>query len=201
MELKNRPKQEAAMRAAVNKVFKEYANSPGRKMPPWGQVKSEITSAVLPIMQRIQLEAIRAMFSKFGDGPSPPEAKPEALDRATQLAEDLASVSIGRWKKLGVNPGPDKAIAWYEQNFGKDRAKTIAISEVTMAHQTGEDIAWRWLKKAGVKLDGIWRCEANPCKHCKRMNGKRSKYWRRFFPAGPPSPHPSCQCWIEHVRV
>lgn len=201
MELKNRPKQEAAMRSAVGKVFKEYANSPGRKMPPWGQVKSEITSAVLPIMQRIQLEAIRAMFSKFGDGPAPPEAKPEALERATQLADDLASVSIRRWKLLGVNPSPDKAFGWYADNFGKDRIKTIAISEVATAHQTGEDIAWRWLKKAKVKLECIWRCEENPCKHCAKMKNKKSKYWRRFHPAGPGSVHPRCRCWGEHYRV
>lgn len=201
MELKNRPKQVASMKTAVRKVFKELANNPSRKMPAWGGVKSDLVDAVLPVMQRVQTEAIRAMFSKFGDGPAPPEAKPQALERATQMAEDLASVSIRRWKLLGANPSPDKALAWYAQNFGPDRIKNIAITEVTMAHQIGEDIAWKWLKKAGVKLEGIWRCESNPCKHCLKMKNKKSKYWRRFYPAGPPSPHPACQCWIEHSRV
>jgi hypothetical protein len=200
MELKNRPKQVASMKSAVARVFKDYSQ-PGTKMPAWGMVKSDLVSAVMPVMQKIQTEAIRAMFAKWGDGPAPAAAKPEALERAQQMAEDLAAVSIRRWKKLGTPPSPQQALEWYAQNFGKDRIKNIAITEVTLAHQTGEDIAWRWLKKAGVKLEGIWRCESNPCKHCKRMNGKKSKYWRRFFPAGPPSPHPSCQCWIEHIRV
>lgn len=187
------------MQTAVNRVFRDYARSDSPRMPAWGDVKADLIREVLPVMYRVQLEAIRAMFARYGDGPAPPEAKPLALERATAFANDLASVSIRRWKALGKKATAAEKADWYKQNFGRDRAKVIAITETTFAHQQGEEIALRYLrKKRKKKLVGIWRAEPGRCKFCAKMDGKPEKYWRRYYPKGPPSPHPHCQCHIEY---
>jgi hypothetical protein len=197
MELSNRDKLEVKMRRAVLKVFKQHSTG-GSRMPPWGQFKADLVEAIEPVIERIQLDAIRNMFAKFGDGPAPPQAKPEAWERAAQLADDLVSVSIKRWKALGRKRSPEQVADWWALNFGKVRATNIGVTETTIAHQTGEDIAWRWLKRQGVKLEGTWIAEKDACKFCRRMHMKKARYWRRFYPAGPPSPHVNCRCHIHH---
>jgi hypothetical protein len=200
MDLKNRARLEVEMRRAVKRVFKEYSE-PSSRMPAWSNFKADMVEAVLPIMRKIQLSAIRDMFVRHGDGPAPPEAKPEALERATALAEDLASVSIGRWKELPRRKTPEMIAEWYKLNFGKHRASVIAVTETAIAHQTGEEIAWRHLRKKGVKLESYWVAEPDACERCLKMQGKPRKYWKRFYPRGPGSVHPSCRCHIEHEEV
>ncbi len=179
MDLPNRSKLEVETRRAVQRVFTQY-KEPSSRMPAWGSFKADLIEQVLPVIRKIQLAAIRNMFAAYGDGPAPPEAKPEALERAEQLANDLASVSIKRWKELGRRKTEQDIADWYATNFGKKRSSLIGVTETTFAHEAGETIALRWLRKQKVQLEEIWVTEKNPCPKCAKMNGKKKRYWSRY---------------------
>jgi len=205
MDLYRRDKLETQMRRAVAKALKK-SNSGKRTAPGWTTLERNIVDAVEPIMRKIQLAAIRAMYGRYSNGPSPSHVLPQAGQRAKDLARDLIEVSRNRWIAIGPKRSDEDVAAWWKQNFGSERAKLIGITETTIAHQKGEDIAWAAMKKDksfkdGKGLVGIWITEQGPCSACLQMSGKHDKYWRRFYPAGPPSPHPGCRCHVEHMQL
>lgn len=200
MELFNRDKLEGKVRSKVRAAFKTPRQAVSRRQPSWSRLRRELIANVQPVLESIQLDAIRQMFAVHGDGPAPKQAKPNAEQRAKDLADDLIAVSKRRWATLKRPLSGQDVAEWRRQNFGTERVELIAVTEVTIAHQTGEDIAWKYLKKQGVKLSGTWRVGQNPCEECLAMNGKTERVWRRKFPKGPPSPHPGCNCYIVHER-
>ena len=205
MELTYRDRFEKKIQRHVNKVFKQFKTD-GNRMPPWGQVKKALRGEMVKVLNQVRQDAFRSMLQVYGIKKKVEDKLPEDIDsknplsdeRVDQMVDDLIDVSKRRWKKLGRKKDPAAVKAWWAQNFGRDRAKAIAITEVTFGHQDGEDTALKYLRAAGAKVKGIWRSLPTACDVCRKMNGKPEKYWRRFYPAGPPSPHPACNCWIEH---
>lgn len=196
MEVSNRAYVEKQVQAAVNRAFKAPKAASGNRQPGWATLKRELINEIQPHLEKIQLDAIRAMYARYGDGPAPPHVKPNADKRASDLADDLIAVSKKRWAKMKKPRTPEDIKAWRKENFGNDRAKLIAITETTIANTAGEMIAWRALKKSGKELEGYWVTERNPCPLCQAVSGEPSWVWRRSYPAGPPSVHPGCRCSI-----
>ena len=201
MELFGRDKLEARVRRAVGRVLRNYRTN-GRRMPPWSKLRKEMIAAVEPELDRVQTDAIRQMFVRFGDGPAPASVKSNSRKRATSFVDDLIRVSKDRWRKIGPRRSAADVADWWKQNFGRQRTELIGATEVAIAHTSWEEIAWRELERQGVRLEGVWKCGKNPCEElCKPMCGKPDKVWRKRFPAGPPSPHPGCNCDIVHKKV
>lgn len=201
MEVSNRAYVEKQVQSAVNRAFKAPRAASGNRQPGWATLKRELIDEIQPHLEKIQLDAIRAMYARYGDGPAPPHVKPNADKRANDLADDLIAVSKKRWAKMKKPRTPDDIKAWRRENFGNDRAKNIAITETTIANTAGEMIAWKALKKSGNDLEGYWVTEQNPCAFCAEMKGQPAAVWKRTYPAGPPSPHPGCVLGITPVLV
>lgn len=87
--------------------------------------------------------------------------------------------------------------------FGKKRAEAIAVNETTAAQHAGGEIGIE--ATVGISQDDIWRVHpgdsaTGPCQTCLPLEGKPRSYWARFFPKGPPSPHPQCCCSVEYAN-
>ena len=197
MEVSNRAYVEKQVQSAVNRAFKAPRAASGNRQPGWATLKRELIDEIQPHLEKIQLDAIRAMYARYGDGPAPPNVLPNADKRANDLADDLIAVSKKRWAKMKKPRTPEDIKAWRMENFGNDRAKNIAITETTIANTAGEMIAWKALKKSGNDLEAYWVTESNPCPFCLEVSGTASSIWKRSYPAGPPSPHVNCRCHLS----
>lgn len=87
--------------------------------------------------------------------------------------------------------------------FGKKRAEAIAVNETTAAQHAGGEIGIE--ATVGISQDDVWRVHpgdsaTGPCQTCLPLEGKPRSYWARFFPKGPPSPHPQCCCSVEYAN-
>ena len=119
--------------------------------------------------------------------------------------------AIGRW----VNNGEplESLIDDLTPMFGRQRAESIAATEVTRAFAEGNRITYQ---ESGVVLRWEWRTAQDEivCPICGTLNGKAlglesSNDWRGYLPDeiirmakkpinGPPA-HPNCRCWAVPV--
>lgn len=195
----NREKKERRVAAIIRKGFKPFRKSESRRQPPWGQIRLAIVADLNDYLAFIRLDAARNLVARHGKDPLPPDWRPKERDRARDLLSDLERVSRERWRAMET-PRTDKAIAEYRKtNLGEDRIATISQTEVTIAHQQGEQDAIDYLKRVSKqRFKARWSVRpGNCCDRCMAMNGKLSTYWRRFYPFGPPV-HPRCRCVIEY---
>lgn len=196
-DLPNREKYELKIAAIVRKGFKPQRKKPNRRQPRYAEIRDAVFDDLEKMLDWVRLDAARNLIVKYGKNPAPPDWKPPS-GRAKDLLSDLEQTSRRAWKKL-KRPLTDESVAeWRAKYLGEDRIKTIAETELALAHQQGEDAALDILKKQGVYLEGIWKCEPNCCDACEACRDKPERFWRKRFPSGPPSPHPSCKCYIEH---
>ena len=86
--------------------------------------------------------------------------------------------------------------------FGKTRANTIAVTEVTRAYAEGEQIAAAQAEAEGLKLTPIWNTSEDElvCPLCGPLNGKPKVVWAQLVPGTTwPPQHPRCRCWPTHA--
>lgn len=187
-ELPNRARLEVELYRTINRFFKPYLQRDhAMRAPTWNRLEENISNAIRPMLQKVRQEAAAALYAEHGEGEKPPANLFSGLpDRASELAADLVDVTKRRWANL-PNKNKTTVIAWRRQNFGRRRAKLIAVSELTIAQTEGEIAAANRLD-----LTATWKTERKPCKKCAAMSGKPSKYWKLFYPKGPPSPHIGC---------
>ena len=195
----NREKKERRVASIVRAGFKPFRKSETRRQPPWGQIRLAIVADLNDYLAFIRLDAARNLVARHGKEPLPADWRPKQRDRARDLLVDLERVSRDRWMAMD-KPRTDESIADYrKKNLGEDRIKTIAQTEVTIAHQQGEQDAIDYLKRVSKqRFKARWRVRpGNCCERCTAMNNKLSTYWKRFYPMGPPV-HPRCRCIIEY---
>lgn len=116
----------------------------------------------------------------------------QGIQQTTQARMQQA---VTEWVNNG-DPLP-ALIRELEPLFGRERAKLVAITEVTRAYQKGSELAWR---RSGVVEEMEWvtvRDEA-VCPRCGPLHGKRTRLERPDFDglAGPPA-HPRCRCFTR----
>lgn len=189
-ELPNRDRLEVELYRNINKFFKPYLQRDVElRAPAWSRLQDNIAEAIRPMLQKVRQQAAEAMYEEFGDGEKPPKGLFKGVpDRASELAADLVDVTKRRWTAL-PNKLKTTVIAWRRQNFGRKRAKLIAVSELTIAQSEGELAAAKRLR-----LVATWKTERKPCKKCAAMDGQPAKVWKKKYPKGPPSPHIGCRC-------
>lgn len=196
-DLPNRDKYEKKLAAIVRRGFKPHRNAQNRRQPRYAEIRKEVQADLEKMLDWVRLDAARNLIAKYGKSPAPFDWKPPS-GRAADLMVDLEATSRKAWKKI-PRPLTDESVAkWRAKYLGEDRIRNIAETELTMAHQAGEDAALEVLKAQGVYLEGIWKCEPNCCQFCERVRDKPERIWRKIYPKGPPSPHVGCKCYIEH---
>lgn len=203
----------------VDRAFDEYRQMEKNRMPPWSKIELRLSKELEPVLREIRDNALTELVREFGDLEQVLEAEGDTQEkkgilkgvarffgglgkRVKQLAKDIAATSRRRWRAL-TRPFKKKEVEkWRDQNLGKRRVELIAATEVTMAHSDGEMKAVEYLARTqGILLEGFWRIAAgDACPLCHSVNGTPRNVWSVPYPLGPPSPHPSCRCWIEWVR-
>jgi len=134
-------------------------------------------------------------------------------DEATLAAEGFAAERSAEFSRLWVDASRNKLdiIAQrFERGdnaslrsetlsvFGPDRVARAAENETVIARHRGSETAIE--ETVGLSLDDKWENGGPACPVCLRMQGKPRSYWRRFFPMGPPTPHPGCDCYIIYAN-
>lgn len=198
-DILNREKREIAYRRAVKRAYKPFRKSDKNRQPAWGRMKKQMLADIQPLYDKQVLDAARGMMAKHAKVPPPPGWRPPPDTRVEDMIDDMIAVSKRKWKELKRPLKRKDVLEWRKRWLGNGRAERIAATEVTTAHQRGEDAAWKYLRdEQGVLLEGIWRTEINPCPLCQAMKDKPAAFWRQYYPLGPPQPHVSCRCYVDH---
>lgn len=86
-----------------------------------------------------------------------------------------------------------------ESSLGKKRAERIAVTETTMAQHAGGEQATGVLGTQSDQDRWITERDDLVCPICGPLDGTPRRVWGQRYPAGPPSPHPNCRCYIQYV--
>lgn len=92
----------------------------------------------------------------------------------------------------------DEAVARLTPLFGENRARAIAITEITRAYAAATVATQKMLQNANIETELIWRTSNDElvCPICGPRNGKKQgSNWTE-----PPPAHPRCRCWMT-IRV
>jgi len=82
--------------------------------------------------------------------------------------------------------------------FGPERVARAAENETVIARHRGSELAIE--ATVGLSPEDIWENGGPACPVCLKLNKKPRSYWGKYFPSGPPSPHPGCDCYIQYAN-
>jgi hypothetical protein len=226
-ELTNRDEVEAKLARRMAKLsaahrrelIKLLGDPPSAANVPesfWRQVEddvnAELTAALLIIfMQSMALHGF--------EGPDAVViAEGWAAQRATEVAgqwtatsRDIVTRASERWDQIAAGEAPagtgdelPEPITAGEVSdstldaLGPDRVALLAENETTVAQHQGAETAVA--ETVGLSPDDVWvNTGSNICPTCEGLNGTVRSFWERFFPDGPPTPHPRCKCYVEYA--
>ena len=84
-----------------------------------------------------------------------------------------------------------------DDSFGPIRIQQNIEDLTTEARHAGQEAAVE--ATVGLSPDDKWvNTGSHICPTCIALDQKPRRYWARFFPDGPPSPHSRCKCEIEY---
>lgn len=131
-----------------------------------------------------------------------------AAARGRNVAQRLRQNARGQLNQ-GLSP---------QRVLSDSRARTIAVTEITVAISAGETAARREeamedprTRAKGIDTIGppvivnggaiaVWQTaeDEKVCPVCGPLNGKPQSVFASQFPTGPPA-HPNCRCWLRYV--
>lgn len=151
---------------------------------------TEHAAEVSASMARTTRERITATFEDIAERRAAADFTLLELDEAGRVIDSPASRDFAA--EL------DEA---FESLFGDKRAESVAVTETTAAQSAGGEVGVEMT--VGKSRDDRWFTvnDAKVCPICTPLHQQPRSYWARFFPQGPPGPHPGCRCWIEYVNV
>lgn len=138
--------------------------------------------------------------SGFTETAAQAQAQRMATSQARLVAADFASTSPA-W----LRAAPPEAIPEAtDRIFSPIRAAGYANDQTTWAQTQGGETAIA--ATVGISDEDLWLNHPNqsstgPCQTCAPLHLTPRSYWGRFFPGGPPDPHPHCVCTIQYANV
>jgi len=173
----------------------------------WTEEQQALIRALRPEIERMVVAGAQTTFDLLPVQFDWALAAQDAIDFAQGYTFDLVT-GLDRTSQRTLQ----KQIAAYIENpttlgelrkslvpsFGKTRANTIAVTEVTRAYARGEEIAARLSQNAGLLLEPIWHTNRDElvCPICGPNDGKRKS--AGWTVANVPA-HPNCRCWLTHA--
>jgi len=194
LDVVNRDKKEKKVASIVRKGFRPFRKLDTRRQPPWAQIRRAIVDDLDKQLEWIRLDSARNLVARHGTDPLPADWRPKPRNRARDLLMDLQDVSRSRWLAMKRPRSNEDINAYLKKNLGEDRVRAIAITEVAIAHQQGEQDALEYMRKV-QKVKGLrarWKCYPGCCKRCRALDGK--------FTRKKPPLHPKCRCQQEYEQ-
>ncbi len=182
----------------------------------WDKVRTEHAAeltALLALIFAASAESHGLPISKANEA-----GQAWASVRAQQVATDFTanvrdtlSMSSDRWRETvrqqaapgesgsGVIPQTE-VDETLESAMGGARAERLGITETTRAQHAGSETAVA--QTVGISPEDVWHTveDGKVCPFCRPLNMTPRTNWGRFFPGGPPDPHPNCRCYIEYAN-
>jgi hypothetical protein len=222
-EMKHRKEAEQQFYARVARTMSRHRNQLAFYLgsPPdlanvpeefWRQVQDDLEADVLlAVLLIIAVSAQqhgmeRTLSRSFAQQAGQRQAAKVATDFAahsremTARATSPASLAAGATGPAGAAgatpPTVTTAADIADTVFSRARAESIAITETTVARQTGANQAVRGKES----IDDTWRTEADAkvCPICQPLHLTNRNVWAAKFPDGPPA-HPRCRCEIVYA--
>jgi hypothetical protein len=171
----------SVQRRAVNA---QLASGAGLTSAFWAEqeikLASRLQSALASTYQRAH-RSFRSQFDLAGD------SQAAAQVWATNYSKNLAGLLTVHTSNLLAKPTENdlQVRSLFQQAFGRGRAQTIAITEVTQAWTDAETSL-----AIPLGLKAIWRATGKSCSECLERNAKP------FKGRGPPL-HPRCDCFVQ----
>lgn len=205
-EIPNRRGVEASYTARFAKLFADqkarmghYLQRPGNKPPSgeWQRQEREVAALLLLMLDDVFQAgaAVIATDNAFaGLMPLGGATIPRASgDWSRTMADDLASRGVANTRTY-LDDGGSLEVA-----YGRERAESLTVTEVTRARVAGETEVINDLNRRGAVITAYWRTEADArvCPICRPLNGADQYRWEQDFPDGPPA-HPRCRCTLEY---
>lgn len=195
-DLSGRDRYEDELAVALMDGWRQASRSATRGLEPnWQQMRTQIERNVEPVLRRAnQSAALRLLADETGSRRAP-SGFDAYDDQAAALALLLMQTRRETWN-------PSSPLDWVSSYLSRDRAHSIAVTEITDAVSTGEDAARTVMTDTlGLELIAVWNTEkdARVCPICAPLDGKLESVWKTDFPHGPPA-HPNCLLGETPVR-
>jgi SPP1 gp7 family putative phage head morphogenesis protein len=177
-----------------------------------GPMGDAIRAAILADLTAVALASMGAFADEVGlgvdDAIAQTAASAWARAHAGELVQGITTTTqaaVGNAVAAFLEtPGMDRGQleGLLQGAFGRTRAETIAVTEVTRAASEGAAIYKEQLRAAGLAFERVWRTSNDDltCPICTPLNGKAESVWGEQFPAGPPA-HPRCRCSVTLRRA
>jgi hypothetical protein len=213
-DLANRREREEELAAALLLLLDDAAKriSATGGQASWDQIESELRRALVPVLQRVYIEAAAGLAAERGRPIERDAIVGAAIEWANNRAAELAKELVARDREKiallleGIRSGiitVEEAAAQLAAAYGPARAAELAITEVTRAVSAGEIglIALLGLMDetgAAGKPEAYWHTEqdARVCPECAPLDGTPESVWGKRHQYGPPA-HPNCRCWLD----
>ena len=215
MEIPNRAQHAADFAADIarltesqrRRLMRLVGNPPDlTRVPPdfWREAREEYEREVAAALLFLLLIAME--FHGF-DAPS---ADIAAQRLAEARAEYVADKFIERARRaiaearMARDATPESIQQAIDGAFSPSSAAHVGTNETTWAQTTGGEFAVT--VTVGTSQDDLWKnnpgdSASGPCPTCETLNMTPRSFWERFFPNGPPAPHPGCVCEIVYVNL
>lgn len=179
--------------------FGDRTPSSGAAAPPgeWQRQEDELAALLLLLMDDV-FQAGASSVLDVGrqqqlSAPSESTLRHASREYARRMATDLAKQGTANTRQYLADGGT------LDVAFGRDRAESLAVTEITRARVAGERAVIDEIEKRGAVVLTFWRTEqdAKVCPICRPLDGADQYRWEQDFPAGPPA-HPRCRCELEY---
>ncbi len=226
-ELPDRMKQEAEAVRKVGHLSRRHREELAKLMgsPPdirnvpsefWDKVRTEHAAELTALLAL--LFAASAEFHGLAADKSQEAGQAWASVRSQQVAteyvanvRDSLSRASDRWREtVRQQTAPGESGAWIvpqteinetlDSAMGESRAERMVVTETTRAQHEGSETAVA--RTVGISPQDVWHTveDGKVCPICRPLNRTPRSHWVRFFPDGPPDPHPRCRCYIEYAN-
>jgi hypothetical protein len=211
-DLPNRAQHERNIQTALMLLLGDwYQKFKAGASLPWAQMAGEIQRVVAPILAEVYREAYLQMAEEGGLSVDLDTLTDETERAADQFAAVLGQEVAAQSEKRITELNRDYAAGEIDQTellalamlvFGTERAKGIAVSEVTRGISTAElAVAALYLEETGEKLIPFWinkpeESLSGPCPVCKPLHNRPESEWPPTLRNGPPA-HPRCVCVLD----
>lgn len=194
-EIANRDAVDVAATNRIHSLFQQHMRrvigfgGPAR-VPDgeWQRQERELAALLL-----LLLDDVFQAGSSFAPTRAPGLLRAAGKDYAGRVAGGMAADGTAN-TRIYLDDGGSIEVA-----YGRERAKSLAVTEITRARVAGERAVLDELESRGATITAIWRTEqdAKVCPICRPLDGEDQFRWELDFPDGPPA-HPRCRCTLEY---
>jgi len=158
----------------------------------WFAATMGLTIVLYRPLASLHVNARRGVEREFNLDIDTAAADRDSLDWASRKASGEAHLIVDTMRRRLLKGWNVDAI------FSPERAKSIAVTETTIAHTAGEVAAINSAKQQHPTIMAYWQTSEDErvCRMCMPLNDQPEYIWAHRLPMGPPA-HVNCRCFLD----